>query len=684
MAQLFPNGVKGLADSKWSGVLGSAFRLVGLDLHSKPGLIRVAQKLTKNSGSTIDELCKVSINCSDGSRLWFSSESGKIWRDSSGTYSLVHTTTPTSGEAKCLGAYEFEGWVYWATEKFLHRIPSSELGGTWADAAVEDFGEFARGDSSYHPMKKQNNNLYIGDNSVIARVNAADLTLSDDLTTTLGSSGWFAAIGMLLNPATRGLFPVLNRYTRSFSSSGSSMTLSNFVVGNISNRVLYVLAFSQSTITKPTGCTFGGVAMTEIRGGDVTIGGGGGSYALYRLVNPSASTANIVATWGSSHGNIGVYALLWSGVDQTNPDDDDTLVNDSAGTATVTLDPTIDCQIRLGFVLSANVTHTAAAGQTVIADVEESSYTDSASYIGSSGTFVDKTEFNVKPPERIVTIEPYDVDLLIGTQDVSAGRVLRWDTISDSWSAQDDLPAGGVKAFLRDDNYVYAICGDFGDLMFYNGEKLEAYKKIPGDYSPTAKMKVNPNAVGYLLGIPIIGVSNSTGNPVLQGVYSFGSYSKDYSKILDLTYPISSGEFSGMEIGTIIVDGADLYVAWKGAAAAGVDKLDWTAKYASAYIETIQLMPARDRVKLKTLTEFSAQYALLPTSTNIALKYEVNYAGSFTTLTSVKDTNLMQKRATKSINKIGALRLRAEFTVSSNNAPEVEDFSYFLADTKSS
>lgn len=681
--QLFPNGVKGLSDSKWAGVVGSAFRLVGLDLHSKPGIIRVAQKLTKHSGTTIDELCKVSINVSDGSKLWFSSESGKIWRESSGTYTLVHTTTAASGEVKCLGAYEFEGWIYWATELYLHKIPTANIGGSWSGIATQNFGAFARGDNESHPMVKQNNTLFIGDNTVIAKVDPADLTVSDDLTTTIGSSGWFLTLGILLNPATKGLFPVLGNYTRSFSPSASSITISNFVVGNTSNRVLYVWLFSGSTIGEATGCTFGGVAMTKIIDGNATIGGGGGTYTLYRLVNPTASTADIVGTFGASHGDVGIYAMLWNGVDQTNPDDDETVVNDSGTAATVSLDPTIDCQIRLGFVLSDNVTHTQAAGQTTIFDVVESAITDSASYIGAPGAFTDRTEFNTKSPERIVALIPYDVDILVGTRDVSAGRVLRWDTISASWSAQDDLPAGGVKAFLRDDNYVYAICGDFGDLMFYNGEKLEAYKKIPGDYSPSAKMKVNQNAVGFLLGIPVIGVSNNTGNPALEGVYSFGSYSKDYSKILDLTYPISSGEFTGMEIGSIIVDGADMYVSWKGAAAAGVDKLDWTAKYASAYIETVQLMPAKDRVKLKTLTEFSAQYASLPTNTNIALKYEVNYAGSFTTLTSVKDTNLMQKRATKSINKIGALRLRAEFTVSSNNAPEVEDFSYFLADTKS-
>ena len=137
-----------------------------------------------------------------------------------------------------------------------------------------------------------------------------------------------------------------------------------------------------------------------------------------------------------------------------------------------------------------------------------------------------------------------------------------------------------------------------------------------------------------------------------------------------------------MEIGAIIVDGADMYVAWKGSATQGVDKLDWTLKYASAYLETVQLIGLSDRGFLKTLKEFRANYASLAASTDVALKYDKNYTGSYTTLTSVKDTNALQKRAVKSVNKIAALQLRADFTVSSNSAPEIEGFEYFFNDER--
>ena len=115
--------IRGLSDSKFSGILGSVYRCVGLDLHSEPGLLKVHQKLTKNSGTTVTEFCRVKVACSNGYSFWFSYTSGKIWaRTSAGVWSLAYTTVPAAGSAGCLGAIEYNGYVYWATQSRLHRI----------------------------------------------------------------------------------------------------------------------------------------------------------------------------------------------------------------------------------------------------------------------------------------------------------------------------------------------------------------------------------------------------------------------------------------------------------------------------------------------------------------------------------------------------------------------------------
>lgn len=678
MTQLFPNGVKGLSDSKWSGVLGSAHRLVGLDLHSKPGLIKVAQKMAKHSGSTITELCKVAIPVSDGSKLWFSSESGKVWREVSGTYTLIHTANSDPDR--------YDDTFTWGFS-----------------TAVE---------------------------------------------------AW--AIGCRVAPSGSA-FPQLVYSTSGGGASGSSTLTVSATVPSGSNTVLVVFVSNvEASADDFSSMTFGGVAMTQFYSGAGAIESVDARWAVYYLINPTASTANIVCTWAGSTTNRNLHAFVFTGAHQTTPLSGGVNGLNSTDATSWHLDVpgSADYQTRLAYVISEYATHTQAVSQTVAqTSVSGTAYSYSSAVVNDLNTgaaiplgagelegyvyfalqrmvfriavsaigsawgnltmygylsigddtyhpfakannslfigdkteiaqididhvFSSTTEFNLADPERITDLTPYDIDLLIGTTEAAMGRVLRWDTVSDSWSGQDDTPGGPIRCFIRDDNYVYALVGDFGELMFYNGEKLETFKKIPGDYSSSAKIKINRNAVGFLLGIPVFGLSNSTGNPVLQGIYSFGSYSKDYSKILDLTYPISSGEFSGMEIGAIIVDGADLYASWKGAATVGVDKLDYTAKYPSAYLETMQLFSGKERKKLKTMTDYSAEYASMPANTDVTLKYDRNYTGSYTTLTSVKDTNTLQKRAHKSVNKIGALQLRADFTVSSNNAPEVENFSY--------
>lgn len=131
----------GLADGRFSGMRGSFAELVGIDGISTPGILKARQKLTKETDSNApDELCKVAISLSSSAdnSFWFSSESGKVWRRSSaGVWTLVFTTVPTGGGAGCLGAEEFDGYLYWATEDHLHRIPVADIGSASAWTANE-------------------------------------------------------------------------------------------------------------------------------------------------------------------------------------------------------------------------------------------------------------------------------------------------------------------------------------------------------------------------------------------------------------------------------------------------------------------------------------------------------------------------------------------------------------------
>src|SRR3990167_5182729 len=462
MPLIWNGAFRGLADSKFSGVEGSFAECVGIDGNSTPGLLKVHQKLTlETTGTEPDELCKVAIAASNGYSFWFSSISGKIWaRNSSGTWSLALTTTAAAGDVFCLGAIEYNGFIYWATQSRLHRIAIANADDAWA-SEVLNWATFAVTDASWHPMVIQDATLFIGDGNRVCSVN-------------------------------------------------------------------------------------------------------------------------------------------------------------------------------------------------------------------DQGTF-DNNALDIKTPYRIKTMITYELDVLIGTyvaDTVNKTEVLKWDTVSPSWNTSDPIEEVGINAFIRDDNYIYAQAGRAGNIYFYNGEKLEPYKKIPGTWSKTAYGEVQPNSVSNFKGVPVFGLSNGSGNPAKQGVYSFGSYSRDYPKVLDLSWVISQNDTDGVTIGAILVLDYDLLVAWSDGTTKGVDGIDYSNKYASAYFETMMLFQD-ERDVLKTLGEVKAMYNSLPASTGFTISYSVNGA-AYVEMTEYDDTILAAIIAQLSVNDIGSLQIKCQFNVASNNAPTLE------------
>ena len=464
MSNIFSGIWGGLSDSRFAGILGSFYRAVGIDAHSEPGILKVRQALAKESGETVDALCKVKLVVSSGESFWFSSTTGKIWRRSStGTWLLVHTTIATGTDC-CLGAEEFDGFIYWATAESLHRIPIADIAtlANWTANAVHDWGTFTNKDADFHPMVVQSLKLLIGDANYIAKVS------------------------------------------------------------------------------------------------------------------------------------------------------------------------------------------------------------------GATGAHEFKADaLDLKAPFRVKTMISFDIDVLIGTfvnDKVNKTEIIRWDTTSESWLTSDSIEENGINAFMRDDNFVYAQAGQAGRWYFYNGRQLIPDKRIPGDWSPTKTAYVHPQAVATHLTIPVFGLSNITGNPALQGVYSLGSYSKDYLKVMDLSYPVSAG-LSGVEIGAVLAVGEDLLVSWYDGTNYGVDKLNWSVKYASAYLETMILTSAQVRHFLKTVQDIFINYVKLPTGTTISFKYKYKHEADYSAvMKSLDDVKLMQLRVKSgSIPDIASLQFRFDFTVQNSN-----------------
>lgn len=462
----------GLAASKWSGVESSFYKLTGWDLHSTPGLLKVAQKLTKDTSTTITALCRTCVSSSNGAQYWFSYTDGKIWeRTSAGSWQLVHTTTPAAGTAGCLGAFEYQGYIYWATQSRLHRIAVSNAdNNNWATDAVEDWATFSITDTEFHPMVEQNLVLYIGDGNYVAQVDAG---------------------------------------------------------------------------------TF---------------------------------TANAL---------------------------------------------------------------------------------------------------DIKTPLRIKALGKIFTDLLIGTyvaDGVTKAEIFRWNTWSVSFTNSDEIPEVGVNAFLQGDNFVLVQAGIRGNIYYYDGTKLERWKKIPGEYSSAKYGEVYPNAAASMGELMLFGFSNGAGNPCDQGVYQIGRHDRNYPWVLDMPYPISERSggalvTSSIEIGALLAVGSDLYVSWKNGSTYGIDKLDYSNKLELAYLETVLI--SLDREKFSNFSKFVTTYASLPAGTGITMQYSKNYA-DYTDTTEVTDTDRKIVQAEEGV-EANSLQLKISPTVSSNDAPEIESAGVFLS-----
>jgi hypothetical protein len=187
------------------------------------------------------------------------------------------------------------------------------------------------------------------------------------------------------------------------------------------------------------------------------------------------------------------------------------------------------------------------------------------------GTTFSANALDIKTPLRIKSLGKIGTDVLLGTyvaDTVTKTEIIRWNTYSVSFTTSDTIPEVGINAFLPADNFVIVQAGNQGNLYYYDGEKLEEYLKIPGDYSPTAYGEVYPTAVGNLGGKILFGFSNDLGNPADQGIYQIARSTRDHPYVLDMPYPISQRSagalvLSSVEIGGILVVGTDVYASWK-------------------------------------------------------------------------------------------------------------------------
>jgi hypothetical protein len=262
-------------------------------------------------------------------------------------------------------------------------------------------------------------------------------------------------------------------------------------------------------------------------------------------------------------------------------------------------------------------------------------------------------------------------ELLIGTyinDNVNKTKIFRWDTWSTSFNSDDAIPEVGINAFIPEDNFALVSGGEKGNMYYYDGRQLQPFKRLRGDWGGTNKATIHPNAVANHNGIPLFGLSNVSGNPTLQGVYSLGAYAANYPKVVSLPYVISTGDLEGIEIGAIAICGDDILIAWKSGSSYGVDKVDWSNKYNAAYFETRSIMPERGSQKT---FDVKVGYQTLPANTTITISYSVN-GGAWVDMEMVNDADRKIVYGKNHSPEANFIKFKVAITADNNYAPEID------------
>jgi hypothetical protein len=212
-----------------------------------------------------------SLQSTNGCKYWFSGYSGKIWEDNAGTYTLVYTIVPGTGEAKILGAFEYQEYIYFATESKLHRIKASLAIGAaqWTLNVEKDWQTFTIGDKSFHPFFELNLVLYIGDGYLVDQVDA----------------GVWSAAAVDVNAPLR---------IKTMNGVGTQLLIGTFIDNNINKTTLYVWdTYSQSFAD---GNEIDEVGINAILKADNLILVQAGLSGKFYLYDPPTNTLNSYKT----------------------------------------------------------------------------------------------------------------------------------------------------------------------------------------------------------------------------------------------------------------------------------------------------------------------------------------------------------------------------------------------------
>ena len=185
--------------------------------------------------------------------------------------------------------------------------------------------------------------------------------------------------------------------------------------------------------------------------------------------------------------------------------------------------------------------------------------------------------------------------LFIGatSENSSDARYYLWDGYSEDWNYARSLKGeDGINAVeISDDGTILVFAGKKGNIYQLVGidSPLKDIKTIPRiEKDKTAE--IYPGSTASYQKQTIFGLSTGTTITGEKGVWSWSSTDKNYAKVLNLDYSISTATETGVnvKIGALLVpNSTDLFIGWKDGSTYGVDLIDGTGVQASTTYESL-------------------------------------------------------------------------------------------------
>ncbi len=178
----------GIIEEGRRGPRGAAKLVQGLDIRTGENVLKCQQKLKKDSSTTVTDLVLAFVVASDA-KIYAFGDSGKIYRKSSGTWSLAYT----DADGRISGAVEYKStsgtYLMYATQTKLKKILLSSAGsGTWSTPTT--VGTFTNGIAGdFHTMRDAIGTVIINDGDTLALYDYEDAFNNAALRMPTGTKG---------------------------------------------------------------------------------------------------------------------------------------------------------------------------------------------------------------------------------------------------------------------------------------------------------------------------------------------------------------------------------------------------------------------------------------------------------------------------------------------------------------